>query len=77
MKKFFIGLAIGIATAVTLFFLLAEHQSSAEEATLKDLPKEIGIGTEEYFKRVAAKRAELQKATAAEIAAKFNKAFGG
>jgi hypothetical protein len=77
MKKFLIGLGIGIATAVTLFFLLTGHQASAEEAVIKDLPKDIGIATEEYKKRVAAKRAELQKATADAIAEKFNKAFGG
>jgi uncharacterized protein involved in exopolysaccharide biosynthesis len=77
MKKWILWLVTAVATGVALFFLFTKHSYDAETAVLKDLPKDLGIATEAYKSRVAQELKKLQDAKAAEIAAKFAKAFGG
>ena len=73
-----IGLAIGgIVAFIVLFREFAEHENIAHEAVMVSLPKQIGIASEAYKKKVAVELALVQNGRKDEIVAKFKKAFGG
>lgn len=80
MKKFWVGLGTGIGLLVAAFLLWknsTKHEDQATSDILKDLPKEIGMASQEYMKMITKRKAELETAKASEVIEKFKKAFGG
>jgi uncharacterized membrane-anchored protein YhcB (DUF1043 family) len=80
MKKFWagFGLVLGVVIgAVVLFIERARLLEVAQGRVLKDLPKEVGIASEEYRKLVEDHFVKLASARQLEIAQRFKSAFGG